>query len=295
MRRRYAAAMRLAGGMTGETLWHFPMPQHLEGCDKKTILAHWNQLHGNRAEDELIRQLVLSLRIWRPSVIVTEHPASKIGLSSLLGEAVQEAVRRAADARAFPEQITELGLEAWTVSKVYGLGKSQDTPSLTQDNDELKESLKGSVRDYAAAGHALLVDRYTPLPKYRSHELLATDGTKTGTLLTRHWMEGLDHKVGESKRDVKPNDKTDVKLMQALLATAQRHRAGRQSRQPGPNAEAGIDGPRQVARRARCPRRVCDCRALSPSAASGTSPRKFTCTSSIASRCIRCPRRRIVF
>ena len=33
--RRYAAAIRLAGGLTGETLWQFAMPQHLEGCDKK--------------------------------------------------------------------------------------------------------------------------------------------------------------------------------------------------------------------------------------------------------------------
>ena len=35
--RRYSAAMRQAGALTGETLWHFPMPQHLERSDKKTL------------------------------------------------------------------------------------------------------------------------------------------------------------------------------------------------------------------------------------------------------------------
>jgi photosystem II stability/assembly factor-like uncharacterized protein len=212
--RRYAAAARLAGALTGETLWHFPMPQHLEGCDKKMILAHWNQLHANRAEEELIRQLVLSLRIWRPSVVISEHPASKTPLSSLLGEAVQEAVRRAADAKAFPEQIGELSLEPWTVAKVFGLGEGKGS-ALMQDNDEPKQRLRSNARDFAAAAHALLVDRYAPLPKRRTHDLLSGGAGKAS--VPRHWMEGLEHKVGESKRDVPQDGTTDAKLMQALI------------------------------------------------------------------------------
>ena len=212
--RRYAAAARLAGGLTGETLWHFPVPQHLAGCDKRTILAHWNQLHANRAEEELIRQLVLSLRIWRPSIVVSEHSGSRIPLSSLLGEAVQEAVRRAADAKAFPEQLGELGLEPWTVRKVFSLGEGTGSAQ-TQNNDEPKQRLHASVGDFAAAAHALLVDTYTPLPKRRTHDLLI-GGAGKGKV-ERHWMEGLEHKVGDSRRDVKLDDTTDVKLMQALL------------------------------------------------------------------------------
>lgn len=209
--RRYAAAIRLAGGLTGETLWHFPMPQHLAGCDKKTILAHWNHAHAGRAEEELIRQLVLGLRVWRPSAVVTEHPSSKVPLSSLVGEAVQEAVRRAADARAFPEQITELGLEPWKVERVYALGEGKDA-GLTQDNDALSERLQGSVRDFAAASQALLTDRWMQLPKQRSHEQLGGGG---GNL--RHLLEGLAQKVGDSKRDIKPGGQTDAALMKALL------------------------------------------------------------------------------
>ena len=109
------------GALTGRSrLWPFPLPQYLERSDKKTILAHWNKLHASGAEEELIRQLVLSLRIWRPSIVISESPDSKTPIAALLSEAVQEAVRRAADAKAFPEQIGELGLEPWQVRKVYG-------------------------------------------------------------------------------------------------------------------------------------------------------------------------------
>jgi photosystem II stability/assembly factor-like uncharacterized protein len=210
--RRYTQAMRRAGAMTGETLWHFPTPQYLEGSDKKTILAHWNHLHANRAEEELIRQLVLTLRIWRPSVLIGDHPESKVGLSSLLGEALHEAVRRAADVKAFPEQMDELGLATWTVRKVYSAsdGKRQ---ALKQDNDELKEHLQMSVRDFAASAHSLLNERYAALPKQRMHELLSERSAKE--TLERHWMEGLDQK--ETRRDIKLDTKTDAKLLETLL------------------------------------------------------------------------------
>ena len=205
--RRYSAAIRLAGGMTGETLWHFPMPQHLEGCDKKTILSHWNQLHANGAGEELIRQLVLSLRIWRPSVIISEHPHSKTPLSSLLGEAVQEAVRRAADDKAFPEHLGELGLKAWKVTRLFVDGNKarlfvnraiNNIAPLTQDNDSLNERLQATPREFAAPAHGLLGDHYTSLPKQRTHNLLV--GEINGA---KHCLQGLDQKIGESKRDVK--------------------------------------------------------------------------------------------
>jgi photosystem II stability/assembly factor-like uncharacterized protein len=208
--RRYAAAMRSAGAITGETLWQFPMPQHLEGCDKKTILAHWNQIHAGAADDELLRQLVLSLRMWRPSAVITEHPDSKAGLSSLVGEAVQEAVRRAADVKAFPEQLGELGLKPWTVQRVYGFGEI-NAPTITQDNHAIRDRLQGTARDHALAAHGLLTDVYTSLPKERGHHLLRSAGKNA---VERHWLEGLD----EPKRDLKPADSLDPTTVAALQA-----------------------------------------------------------------------------
>src|SRR5262249_28448619 len=66
---RFAAAMRQAGGATGETLWQFPLPQHLGRAEKTDVVGAWDQLHGGRAADQLLRQLVLALRMWRPAVV----------------------------------------------------------------------------------------------------------------------------------------------------------------------------------------------------------------------------------
>ena len=126
---------------------------------------------------------------------------------------MQEAVRRAADAKAFPEQIGELGLEPWTVRKVYGQGEGQRF-TITQDNDAPRDRLEANGRDFAMPAHTLLTDRYTPLPKQRTHQLL-TGGKADAE--ERHWMEGLNQKVGESKRDIQLADKTDEKLRQALF------------------------------------------------------------------------------
>src|SRR5207248_6358098 len=38
---RLAAAQRLAGGAAAETLWQFPIPQHLANAGKKDLLNHW--------------------------------------------------------------------------------------------------------------------------------------------------------------------------------------------------------------------------------------------------------------
>lgn len=210
--RRYAFALRQAGALTGETLWHFPLPQHLEKCAKKTILAHWNQLHAKRAEEELIRQLVLAVRIWRPDVLISEHPDSKSALSAILGEAVQEAVRRAADDKAFPEQISDLGLQTWQVRKLFGMrdGKSE---GLRQDNDEPRPRLQASVRDFAAPAFGMLTDRYMPLPAERTHQLLFGGDAKS---TPRHWLEGIEAKAGVNRRQAQSADSFDEKAAQWL-------------------------------------------------------------------------------
>lgn len=220
--RRYAAAARLAGALNGETLWHFPMPEHLEGSDKKTILAHWNQIHKTGAEDELLRQLVLAIRIGRPNVIVTEPPTSKHGLSALLGEAVQEAVARAGDLRVFPEQIEYLGLSPWTVARVCasvgqplspGGARETESSDLRQDNDASNARLQMTIRDHANIARALVSQRCTALPKERGYAIL-TGRPEKGAL--PHLLADVEARVGDCKRDFKIDD-SDTKLAQAML------------------------------------------------------------------------------
>ena len=120
---RWSAAVRLAGGAAGETLWQFPLPQHLVRASGNDLLKSWDRLHDGKAAEELLRQLVLAIRIWRPSVIVTDHPDSAVtGCPSeaVVAEAVHQAFQRAADPKAFPEQIEKLALEPWQPARLYG-------------------------------------------------------------------------------------------------------------------------------------------------------------------------------
>ena len=109
---RWAAAVRLAGGSAGDALWQFPLPQHLVRARREDVLKFWDQLHRSHAEEELMRQMVLAIRIWRPSVIITDNPDVAITgcpCEALVAEAVQQAMQRAADPKAFPEQIENSG------------------------------------------------------------------------------------------------------------------------------------------------------------------------------------------
>jgi len=204
--RRYAAAVRLAGGMAGETMWHFPLPQYLEGNGMTKTIAHWDQLHNSGAVDELLRQLVLGIRMWRPSVLVIDD-------ERLVGSAVKQAVELARDGKAFPEQV-EIGLAPWMVERVLlPAVPAFNIPDVAQHNDEPNARLQMTVRDFAAASHSLILDRFAPLPKERTyHSFLSSNKT------VKSPMAGIDAKVGEARRDIKLDGKTDEKLQQTMLA-----------------------------------------------------------------------------
>jgi photosystem II stability/assembly factor-like uncharacterized protein len=188
---RFAAAVRQAGGAAGEMLWQFPAPQHLARVNRADLLASWNSLHADRAAKELLRQLVLALRIWRPDVVVTDNPSESAGqpADALLAEAVHEAFARAADPQAFPEQIELLGLEAWKVSKSYGRWEGRSGAQVVLDAGATSARLEASLRDFATAAAGLLSDAPPQLPPQRFFHLL--DSRIAGAEEHRDLMQGI--------------------------------------------------------------------------------------------------------
>jgi photosystem II stability/assembly factor-like uncharacterized protein len=195
---RYAAAARAAGGLTGETLWAFSLPQHVANAGRDQVLDCWNRRHAQQAPQELLRQLVLALRLWRPAVVIGDPSQSKFGTQALVAEALQEAVRQAGDPKAFPEQIERLGLEAWQAGKVYALCDT-NSATVVHDNDELLDALQGTPRDYSALAASMLPD--SPLlPRERGYRLVQTQ-LKSGDG-NSDLMHGLAVKVGEARREI---------------------------------------------------------------------------------------------
>jgi hypothetical protein len=189
---RFAAAVRQAGGAAGEALWQFPVPQHLERAESAEVIRAWDRLHADRSAGELLRQLVLALRVWRPDVVITDHPdaaATGYPAEALVAEAVHEAFNRAADPAAFPEQIRKLGLEPWKAGKLYARWDGRSGAHLVLDLNEVGSRLQASPRDFAAPAAGLLAGTALQLPAQRYYRLLASRAD--GAAGDRDLMQGV--------------------------------------------------------------------------------------------------------
>jgi photosystem II stability/assembly factor-like uncharacterized protein len=220
---RFAAAVRRAGGAAGETLWQFPVPQYLVRSDRRALLGAWDRLHGDRAAEQLLRQLVLALRIWRPQVIITDYPdaqADGFPAEALVAEALHEAFTRAADPKAFPEQIEVLGLEPWQAGKLYACWKGQAGAQVALDGTHPGPRLEASPRDFADTACSLLFDSPADLPAQRFYRLL--DSRLDGAEAHRDLMQGVTlGEVGVARRAVAPVAELSREKAKALQARRQ--------------------------------------------------------------------------
>jgi photosystem II stability/assembly factor-like uncharacterized protein len=202
---RLAAAVRGAGGAAGDVLWQFPLPSHLAGAGREELLRFWNEVHGDQAPHELLRQMVLALRTWRPAVVITDHPDPKVAgcpADTLVAEAMHEAFTQAADPKAFPEQLEKLGLEPWSVSKVYALWHQRGDAQVVIDGNESRGRLEASLRQFAAPVSRLLDGVAASLPAQRYYRLL--DCSIAGAANNPDLMGGVGMTPGSAARRALP-------------------------------------------------------------------------------------------
>ena len=221
---RLALAQRLAGGAAAEAMWQFPLPEHLKRASKQELVAAWDRMHGGRAADHLLRQMVLALRVWQPDVVVTDAPGSPV--EELTLEAVQEAFQRAADPAAFPEQINVLGLKPWKVSKVYARQAEEANAAVTLDDQAFRDRLRGTAREYVSDAAGLLYATPPTLPAQSAFRFVA--GRVPNAAKHRHFMEGIPLAEGGTARrtlaavpEVTPEEKKALNMRRDLTAMAE--------------------------------------------------------------------------
>ena len=191
---RLAAAVAWAGGAAGEMAWPFPVPNYLQNADKETLLKTWNRLHGDRAGEAYLRQLVLALRTWRPNVVVVDQS------DAFTAEAVHEAYRLAANPREFPEQIKMLGLDAWKATRLFAACPPQNA-SIVFDGNDVSSRLESTYREHAAMAMNMLADRHQTLPERRGYRLLESS---TPDSANGDFMAGIVLNAGGAARREQP-------------------------------------------------------------------------------------------
>jgi len=223
---RLRQAVRLAGGAAGETAWSFPLAAHATGRPPRDLLASWDKAHGGKANEQLLRQAVLAVRVWQPEVIVTDaiaadaHPADVLVLF-----AAKEAFKQAADPTAFPEQLTDLGLQPWAAKKLYALSPDDPAAAVKLDLTEFDARLLASPKDYAeVAGRVLAGD--APAAGRRCFKLIAhrVEGAEAHAGL----MDGIVLARGGAARRAETQGRPDPEAAAAakLAGQTRRHLEG---------------------------------------------------------------------
>lgn len=218
---RYADAFRQVGGASAEALWPFPLPSHLARAPRADLLRAWDQLHGDRAAEQLLRQIVLSLRLWRPDVILADPPApgAEMAVDDLVGEAVRVAFTRAGDPEAFPEQLKGLGLEPWRPAKLYAPCDDR-VASATVELGELETALDGTIKEFVCGPMAQIAGAPVTLPARRGFRLLAA--RIAGAEGHRDLMQGIELARGGLAR--RPAPALEEPSAEAIKAARQRLR-----------------------------------------------------------------------
>ncbi len=155
---RLNAAVREVGGVAADHAWAFPIPEYLRDSKADQLLQHWNTQHGNRAEAELVRQLVLAYRMWKPDVIVSDRLTAEAGpAEQLVLKAAREAFKLAGDPKACPEQLEILGLTVHSPKKLYAVGPESGAEcAVTIDTTEFAKYLFDTPQAFSEPAFALL-------------------------------------------------------------------------------------------------------------------------------------------
>ncbi len=161
---RTQEAVAIVGGAAAETAWQFPLPQPGLAVTAQAVIDGWNRANDGRAIERLEEYLVRRIRLWRPEVIVTEDvsPRGDDPLAHLTNQMVLSAVQKAADEKAFPNQLQQAGLEAWKAKKVFSVVAAQKTGLINVTPSQWAPRLGRSLEESAELGRCLIESELEP-------------------------------------------------------------------------------------------------------------------------------------
>ena len=116
--RLHESMLRVGNSVSAE-LAAFPILPREHWTTSDNLVEHIQRTTDGRGMTQLRERLVVAIRQWKPEVLLTSHPHNDSIVDELTHREVMEAVKLAEDPSVYPYHLTELGLSAWNVKKVY--------------------------------------------------------------------------------------------------------------------------------------------------------------------------------
>ncbi|MEQ8786850.1 MAG: YCF48-related protein [Pirellulaceae bacterium] len=213
---RSREALASVGVSSTSTAWSFPLRQQGLEAPLDQVTAAWNRCNAGDGFARLEQRLTAHIRMWRPDVVLTEpaNPIDDAELRKTINRIVLSAVEKAADDSAYPWQLSELGLEVWTVKKVFGHADPGESADIELVTAQLAPALGRSLADHASAARGLIFDHYVPEPESVGvrlvHSRLSAGGRRdvfSGIMLPPG---------GEARRPPRAASTTDARVLQNL-------------------------------------------------------------------------------
>jgi len=165
----------------------------------------------DKATLQMLRDLVLTIRIWQPAVIIADEQN--------LEQSLRQAVKLAADPKIFAEQIQHLQLPAHFASRRYYLPQSSVSKGAAIEKIPMSEPLPRlgtSARDFAAELLLLLTEDSR---QFASERPIVGDGIRLPI------MEGTSLAPGgTARREFAVIDETEAKAFENRVKAAQTKR-----------------------------------------------------------------------
>lgn len=153
-------AVRAVGGTSGEVLSSMPVADYQQHMSADKLMDLTEKQH-------LLEQLVLALRMWRPSVVICDSPEAS-SASGPTGAAVALTLRQACDlcskADIYPDHFTKLDLQPWQPSRLFSIKGPTGTADCVVHLEMPRPVLFASANDFANLARPLVNDHYVRGP-----------------------------------------------------------------------------------------------------------------------------------
>ncbi len=171
---RLREAVLSAGGSAADRAWRFPLWPAALWMDAERLVELWDRTNDGHALRRVEEELVRSIRLWRPEIIVTSSARTDSGdpAGRVASRMVLRAVEQAADPTALSDQLVLGGLRPWQVKKVYSVVSDAQTAPVQLPAGRLAPRLGRSLAEVAADARGLLCEHYTPPASLLGFELL---------------------------------------------------------------------------------------------------------------------------